>query len=172
MAGYMCPHYEDYTVGIICALGLEMNAVRHVLDREHVNLPIKPNDSNIYILGEIKRHNVAIACLPGSQGKSSAAIAATNMARIFPMVRYRFLVGIGGGAPSENNDTRLGDVVVSMSNDQKGGFCSMITEKALRAASLTKRSLGRPRPLSGRRFTKCSLTTYLGVVRSQAIYGD
>lgn len=122
MADYMCPRYEDYTIGIICALGYEMNAVRHALDREHANLPIKPNDSNIYILGELNRHNVAIACLPGSQGKSSAAVAATNMARTFPLVRYRFLVGIGGGAPSENNDNRLGDVVVSMASDQHGGI--------------------------------------------------
>lgn len=120
MADSMCLRCEDYTVGIICALGFEMNAVRYALDREHANLLIKPNDSNIYILGELSHHNVAIACLPGSQGKSSAAIAATNMARTFPLVRYRFLVGIGGGAPSESHDIRLGDVVVSMATDQHG----------------------------------------------------
>lgn len=88
----MCLRYEDYTVGIICALGFEMNAVRYALDREHANLSIKPNDSDIYILGELSCHNVAIACLPGSQGKSSAAIAATNMARIFPLIKYHFFV--------------------------------------------------------------------------------
>ncbi|OJJ80679.1 uncharacterized protein ASPGLDRAFT_99780, partial [Aspergillus glaucus CBS 516.65] len=93
--------YEDYTVGIICALGFEMSVIRYALDCEHAKLPIKSNDSNIYILRELSHHNVAVACLPGSQGKSSAAIAATNMARIFPLARYRFLVGIGGCAPSE-----------------------------------------------------------------------
>lgn len=113
--------YGHYTIAVICALGNEMNAVRHALDREHAILPIKSQDSNIYILGELSGHNVVITCLPGSQGKSPSAIAATNLARTFPSVKYRFLVGIGGGASSARNDIRLGDVVVGMATDSHGG---------------------------------------------------
>ncbi|PLB49766.1 WD40 repeat-like protein [Aspergillus steynii IBT 23096] len=113
--------YGEYTIGIICALGLEMNAVRQHLDCEHRSLPVNSRDSNIYILGELSRHNVVLACLPGNQGKSASAIAATNMARTFPSVRYRVLVGIGGGVPSARSDIRLGDVVISMGTDIHGG---------------------------------------------------
>ena len=31
----------------------------------------------------------------------------------FPNIRFGLLVGIGGGVPSEENDIRLGDIVVS-----------------------------------------------------------
>lgn len=113
--------HEDYTVGVICALGLEMNAVRKLLDCEHASLPIKSHDSNMYVLGELSHHKVVIACLPGNHGKSPAAIAATNLARTFPNIKYRLLVGIGGGAPTMRHDIRLGDVVVSMTSDQHGG---------------------------------------------------
>ncbi|KAI9369820.1 WD40 repeat-like protein [Aspergillus egyptiacus] len=113
--------YEDYTVGIICALVIELNALRHMLDQEHARLRVKPHDSNIYVVGEVSLHNVVIACLPGSQGKGPSAISATNMARTFPSVRYRLVFGIGGGMPSSKNDIRLGDVIVGVANDEHGG---------------------------------------------------
>ncbi len=62
-----------------------------------------------------------LACLPGSQGKGAVATVATNMARSFPSTQWRFLVGIGGGVPSNNHDIRLGDVVVGMPEGQYGG---------------------------------------------------
>lgn len=60
--------YEDYTVGIICALEFEMSAVRFMLDNEHPNLNFE-HDQNLYVLGELGKLNVVIACLPGNQGK-------------------------------------------------------------------------------------------------------
>jgi nucleoside phosphorylase len=98
-----------------------MSAVRYMLDNEHSRLPRKPDDPNLYILGELSGHNVILASLPGSQGKSAAAAVAKDMARTFPSIELRLMVGIGGGVPTAKNDIRLGDVVVSMPDGQHGG---------------------------------------------------
>ncbi|KAH7123435.1 hypothetical protein B0J13DRAFT_612182, partial [Dactylonectria estremocensis] len=113
--------HEDYTVAVICAIGFEMSAVRYMLDHEHPRLPPRQGDSNMYVLGELSGHNVALACLPGNQGKGAAAIVATNMACTFPSIKWQFLLGIGGGMPSARHDIRLGDVVISMPEGQYGG---------------------------------------------------
>ena len=113
--------YEAYTVGIVCAIEFEMSAVRYMLDKEHVRLRRKPGESTLYILGELSGHNVVLAGLPGSQGKGAAAAVAKDMARTFPSIELRLMVGIGGGVPSKTNDIRLGDVVVSMPDGQHGG---------------------------------------------------
>jgi hypothetical protein len=79
--------YDDYTVGIICLLEIEMTAVRYMLDKEHVRLPKKDGDRNRYILGKMGNYNIAIGYLPqGSQEISAAATVATNMRRTFPSV--------------------------------------------------------------------------------------
>jgi tetratricopeptide (TPR) repeat protein/nucleoside phosphorylase len=119
-AGNMKAH-EDYTVAIVCPLELEMSAMRYMLDREHPDLPRKPGDPNLYVLGEISGYNIVLAWLPGNIGKGSAAAVVTNIERTFTSITWRFLVGIGGGAPSEKHDIRLGDVVVSMPEGQYGG---------------------------------------------------
>lgn len=98
-----------------------MSAVRYLLDREHPRLRTQPGDTNMYVLGELAGHNTVLACLPGSQGKSAAAIVATNLARTFLSIEWRLLVGIGGGVPSRKHDIRLGDVVVSMPEGHYGG---------------------------------------------------
>lgn len=98
-----------------------MCALRCMLEKEHASLPSKPGDSNLYILGELSGHNVTIARLPGTQGKSAAAVVAKDMARSFPSIELRLIVGIGGGVSSLKNDIRLGDVVVSMPDGQHGG---------------------------------------------------
>ncbi|KAI0967117.1 hypothetical protein F4678DRAFT_252391 [Xylaria arbuscula] len=108
---------SDYTVGILCALPKELMAVRALFDKRHDNVDIPRDDSNHYALGEICHHMVVAACLPaGEIGTNSAAHSISNMNRSFPSLRLGFclLVGIGGGAPSEENDIRLGDVVVSL----------------------------------------------------------
>ncbi|KAI0188084.1 nucleoside phosphorylase domain-containing protein [Astrocystis sublimbata] len=94
---------EDYTVGWVCALHIEMAAVKCMLDDIHDTLKKNPNDSNTYILGSLHHHNTVIACLPADgYGTNNAAVVASNMR----------LVGIGGGAPGKV-DIRLGDVAVS-----------------------------------------------------------
>lgn len=106
---------DDYTVGWICALPIEMAATQAMLDNTHADLPRRFNDSNTYTLGSIGRHNIVIACLPeGGYGTNNAASVASNMRRTFPFVRAYLMVGIGGAAPGRV-DVRLGDVVVSNS---------------------------------------------------------
>jgi nucleoside phosphorylase len=113
--------HEDYTVAVICALSFELSAVRYMLDCEHPRLSPRPGDPNIYIFGELSGHNVVLAFLPGTQGKGTAAIVVTNMARTFPYIEWRFLVGIGEGVPNNKHDIRLGDVVVSTPEGPYGG---------------------------------------------------
>ena len=106
------PHHATYRM---------LNAYQQVaacetLDEEFDPLeePVAPNDTNSYKLGRIGKHNIVIAVLPdGEYGTDSAASVATNMLNSFPNVRLGLMVGIGGSAPTERNDIRLGDVVVS-----------------------------------------------------------
>ncbi|KAH0361448.1 purine and uridine phosphorylase, partial [Aureobasidium melanogenum] len=116
---------KEYTIGWISALSIEHTAARLFLDREHD--PPEPDliaatDNNAYTLGEISGHRIVIAVLPqGEYGTSTAASVATNMFHSFPNIRVALLVGIGGGAPTAENDIRLGDVVVSIPRDGRGG---------------------------------------------------
>ncbi|OJI87665.1 hypothetical protein ASPTUDRAFT_419227 [Aspergillus tubingensis CBS 134.48] len=109
---FLSLRHDQYTVGWICALHIEMAAARAMLDEVHELLPKHTNDTNYYVLGSIEQHNVVIACLPDDQyGTNNAAIVATNMLRTFETIRFFLMVGIGGGVPSRA-DVRLGDVVV------------------------------------------------------------
>lgn len=115
---------EQYTVGWICALSIEAAATKAMLDETHPRLPsVNASDSNAYAFGRVGEHNVVIATLPlGSYGTTSAAVAATNMLSSFPNVRFGLMVGIGGGIPSEDNDIRLGDIVVSKPDSKFGTY--------------------------------------------------
>ncbi|RHZ62034.1 uncharacterized protein CDV56_109045 [Aspergillus thermomutatus] len=90
-------HY-DYTVAWISALPLEMAAAKHMFDQIHDRLPQPLTAINTYTLGIV-----------------------AQMRSTFPRVQYGLLVGIGGGAPSEKVDIRLGDVVVSKPTRTYGG---------------------------------------------------
>jgi nucleoside phosphorylase len=113
---------QDYTVGWVCALPIELAAATKMLDEEHQGLPQDSNDTNLYTLGRISEHNVVLACLPaGKIGISSAAAVAIQMKAKFVSIRFGLMVGIGGGVPSDESDIRLGDVVVSQPHMQHGG---------------------------------------------------
>ncbi|KAF4185071.1 hypothetical protein CNMCM7927_007096 [Aspergillus lentulus] len=113
---------DDYKLGIICALHIELMAVRALFDETHESLPISENDDNYYALGSMAKHNVVAACLPlGIYGTNPAAIVATHMKRSFPALRFCLLVGIGAGVPSEKNRIRLGDIVVSKASGRYPG---------------------------------------------------
>ncbi|PGH07190.1 hypothetical protein GX51_01977 [Blastomyces parvus] len=104
---------DQYTIAWICGLYIEMAAARAILDQIHEPLPTHVDDTNTYVLGNIKHHHVVIACLPAEQyGINNAANVLTNMRRTFSAIRIGFMVGIGGCVPSKANDMRLGDVVV------------------------------------------------------------
>jgi nucleoside phosphorylase len=112
---------EAYTVGIVCALTVEKVAACCFLDKDHPRLKSQSaSDNNDYTLGQIGEHNVVIAGLPlGRYGTTNAAIVARDMVRTFPNIRFGLMVGIGGGAPSEGHDIRLGDIVVGISRNGK-----------------------------------------------------
>jgi nucleoside phosphorylase len=113
---------QDYTVGWVCALPIELAAGTEMLDEEHQDLPHDSSDSNIYTLGRIGEHNVILARPPaGRIGTNSAATVATQMRSKFPSLRFGLMVGIGGGVPSAESDVRLGDVVISQPSMEHGG---------------------------------------------------
>lgn len=115
---------DRYTVGWICAIATEYVAAQAFLDEKHDGPEyVSPNDNNDYTLGRIGRHNCVIAVLPnGEYGLASAAGVARDMLHSFPNIRIGLMVGIGGGAPSQKHDIRLGDVVVGVS---KNGMSSV-----------------------------------------------
>jgi nucleoside phosphorylase len=122
---------EDYTVGWVCALPVELAAAQEILDEEHDTPPSAAHDTNIYTCGRIGEHNVVIACLPeGQTGTNSAAAVAVQMKIAFPSARFGLMVGIGGGVPSEETDIRLGDVVISKPHKTHGGVVQYDSGKA------------------------------------------
>lgn len=118
--------HNDYTIGWICALEVEFAAAEAMLDEIHPALLRVGNDPNVYNLGRIGLHNVAITCLPtGGLGTNGAATAAAHLLRSFPKLRFGLMVGIGGGVPSEpssdpDDDIRLGDIVISKPTESSG----------------------------------------------------
>lgn len=125
---------DDYTVGWICAITIEHVAACVFLDEKHEPPDhVSTNDNNDYVLGRIGKHNIVIAVLPyGEYGLSSAASVARDMLHTFPNIRIGLMVGIGGGAPTEKHDIRLGDVVVSVSRDGKGSVFQYDFEDTIR----------------------------------------
>lgn len=114
----------DYTVGWICAIKVEYVAAQLLLDEKHEGpASVAQHDNNSYTLGRIGKHNVVIATLPiGGYGTASAATVARDMLHSFPNIRIGLMVGVGGGAPSDNHDIRLGDIVVSTPTNGNSGL--------------------------------------------------
>ncbi|KAF1995373.1 hypothetical protein P154DRAFT_526419 [Amniculicola lignicola CBS 123094] len=114
--------HDDYTVGWICALPIELAAAQEMLDEEHEDLEQDEHDTNLYSLGKVGEHNVVIVCLPaGLIGNHPATAVATQLRATFKAVRFGLMVGIGGGVPSAEADIRLGDVVISQPHSGHGG---------------------------------------------------
>ncbi|KAH0025970.1 purine and uridine phosphorylase, partial [Aureobasidium melanogenum] len=125
------PSIEGYKVGWICALPFEAAAAEVMLDEQYPELPLNPHDSTLYTLGRVGSHNVVIACLPrGRPGLSAATAVARGMLEKFRSIKFGFMVGIGGGVPSNKDDIRLGDVVVSQPNLEHGGVVQYDLGKA------------------------------------------
>lgn len=128
----MSPDATEYTIGWICALSDELVVAEAMLD-EHYGCPPQPrSDHNKYTVGRIATHNIAIACLPaGLYGTTSATRVAEQMQSTFQALRFTLMVGIGGGAPSDGNDVRLGDIVVSQPTNGHGGVINYTFGKTL-----------------------------------------
>ncbi|KAL4923996.1 5'-methylthioadenosine/S-adenosylhomocysteine nucleosidase family protein [Aspergillus undulatus] len=116
------PPNHEFKVGWLCAIKVELDCALKMLDRTYTRGRGHGSDSNFYTLGQIGGHNVVITCLPRARyGNSAAVAAATRMMNKFPNIEIGLMVGIGGGIPTEGNDVRLGDVVVSKPEGQHGG---------------------------------------------------
>jgi nucleoside phosphorylase len=123
-----------------------MAAAQSMLDEQHNSLQQDPHDHNNYALGRIGVHNVVLACLPaGVAGTISAARVATQMLSTFKKLRFGLMVGIGGGVPSQDNDIRLGDVVVSKPTATFGGVIQYDFGKTVQSGRFVRTgSLNRP----------------------------
>ncbi|RAQ51817.1 hypothetical protein AFGD_006132 [Aspergillus flavus] len=113
---------EEYRIGWISALKVEFRAALQMLDQRHQPILGHSSDDNIYVQGRIGIHNVVLTCLPdGRYGTNFAAMVATRMINTYPNIQIGFMVGIGDGLPSPQNDIRLGDVIVSRPKRDHGG---------------------------------------------------
>ena len=148
--------YEDYAVGWICALPLEVTAAKAMLDDIHTDLESRTNDDNAYIFGRIGHHSVVIAGLPsGVYGTTSATSVAHQMDASFPSLRIRLMVGIGGGVPGGDTDIRLGDVVVSTPNSKCAAVVQYDYGKTVKDGRLERMGfLNKPPQLLLRAITK------------------
>ncbi|KAJ0161222.1 Vegetative incompatibility protein HET-E-1 [Colletotrichum tanaceti] len=122
-----------YTVGWICALPAEFAAARAFLDKKHPGPePFAQNDNNTYALGTMGEHNVVIVVMPKKEyGIAAAATVARDMVHSFPNISIGLMVGVGGGAPSQRHDIRLGDVVVSTRDGGRSGVVQFDYGKAI-----------------------------------------
>ncbi|KAK5788629.1 hypothetical protein VI817_009587 [Penicillium citrinum] len=103
---------NDYTIGWICTLPVELAAAQEMLDFKQEYRD--KDDPNIYTLGRVGGHNVVLVCLPPNQiGPNYTTAVTIQMMITFPIIGFVLLVGTGGGIPSKSADIRLGDIVVS-----------------------------------------------------------
>ncbi|KAK5048279.1 hypothetical protein LTR84_005949 [Exophiala bonariae] len=167
--------YDDYTVGWICALPLEMNAAKAMLDEKHNSLPNPIDDDNVYTLGQMGFHNVVMTCLPsGIYGTTSAALVANKMQSTFRSIRFGLMVGIGGGAPSKFADIRLGDIVVSKPTENFGGVVPYDYGKAIqegvfkRTGTLNKPPQALPKAVSSLQADKLKSSKILAYLSEAA----
>ncbi|KAI4855821.1 purine and uridine phosphorylase [Aureobasidium sp. EXF-8846] len=118
----MYPAPEEYMIGWLCALPSERAAAEAMLDEKY---PVQPQAfafSTVFTTGRIGPHNIVIASLPsGRVGTTPASRTAHEMLLGYPSISHNFMVGIGGGVPSDKDDIRLGDVVVSHPTDEHPG---------------------------------------------------
>lgn len=106
--------HSDYAFTIICALSKELAAAKAMLDEIHPEPPPVNATQCAFTLGQIRSHNIVLACLPaGVYGTTSATAFVSYLQTTFRSIRYGLMVGIGGGVPSKTADIQLGDVVVS-----------------------------------------------------------
>ncbi|OPB41799.1 hypothetical protein A0O28_0103590 [Trichoderma guizhouense] len=136
------PARQEFQIGWICALPIEVAAAKEMLDENFGILDEQDsNDTNSYTLGRIGKHYVAIAGL-GQFGTTSATTVAINMMRTFSeSLRIGLMVGIAAGIPSSTHDIRLGDIIVSSPVGACGGVIQydmgkMVNGKLIQTGSL------------------------------------
>lgn len=111
------PKAYRFTVGVICALEIEYEAARLILNKtfdiSELGIVLAQDDDNEYTCGRSGDHYVVITWLGDRRyGTNPAQKVASSMKSTFPSIRQAFMMGVGAGAPRlPQLDVRLGDVV-------------------------------------------------------------
>ncbi|KAJ1324543.1 adenosylhomocysteine nucleosidase [Microdochium nivale] len=114
-------------IGILCALHIELKAVRSLFERSYTD-PVVEGDDSCYVSGHFGGYDVVASCI--GYGPTRASNAFANLTRSFPKLEFCLMIGIGGGIPSEKNDIRLGDVVVGTPSGNGSGVVQYNAGKA------------------------------------------
>ncbi|KAF6521868.1 hypothetical protein HZS61_013396 [Fusarium oxysporum f. sp. conglutinans] len=143
-----------YTIVWIASLPIERaaaTALLHKIHDEPDGFVQHEADNNSYSWGRIGEHNIVIASLQaGVYGTISAATTASDLICSLPHIRFGLLVGIGGGIakPDEDQDIRLGDIVVSQPDGMTGGVVQYDFGKAKADGCWEQKgSLNKPPPV-------------------------
>ncbi|RKK70848.1 hypothetical protein BFJ69_g11450 [Fusarium oxysporum] len=143
-----------YTIAWIASLPIERaaaTALLHEIHDEPDGFVQHEADNNSYSWGRIGEHNIVIASLQaGVYGTISAATTASDLICSLPHIRFGLLVGIGGGIakPDEDQDIRLGDIVVSQPDGMTGGVVQYDFGKAKADGCWEQKgSLNKPPPV-------------------------
>jgi len=121
--------FNDYNIAWIAPLSIEAIAARCMMDKLHEgSFRSDPGDDYQYIPGEINGHNIIIATFPSgtTYGGNSAAALAAQVRKCFTKLWFGLLVGIAAGIPDFSEvpplDIRLGDVLVSLPDQERAGI--------------------------------------------------
>lgn len=138
---------ERFTVAILCALPLEIDAVTSMFDEfwdENIEiLRNAPNDSNAYTIGSMGGRMVVLVHMPG-MGKIAASQSASSLRSTYPNIKLALVVGICGSTPHYDgqHEIILGDVVISEGIVQYD--FGRLLPGAFRRKELMPETLGRP----------------------------
>lgn len=158
---------DDYAVGWVCVLPIEVAAAKATLDCVHDNLLLDRNsdDNNNYILGSLQGHNIVVAYPNlGVCGKTSVADVATQLHASYTSVQFNLMVGVAGGVPGTKEDIRRGDVVVSKSTARWLGVVQYDLNGERTGDQFVRgRALDQPTPL---------LLTAMGKAETAAIFDE
>ncbi|RFN43882.1 hypothetical protein FIE12Z_11876 [Fusarium flagelliforme] len=145
---------ELYTIAWIAGLPIERaaaTALLHEIHNEPGGFSQHEADSNSYSWGRLGQHNIVIASFPaGVYGITAATSTASDLIHSLPHIRVALLIGIGGGIsnPDEDQDIRLGEIVVSQPDGPTGGVVQYDLVKAKVGGVLEqKSSLNKPPPV-------------------------
>lgn len=136
---------EVITVAIFCALSYEAVAIKYSLDEEFTcHVRSTGSKKHVYSFGRIGDHKIVIA-RPHQMGIVKAAQCAAAISEQFPNVRFALMVGIGAGIPSlPKRDIRLGDIAVSIPQDNHPGVIQYDFGKYEEDGFVLKGSLSKP----------------------------
>lgn len=136
---------EAVTIAIFCALSYEAVAVKYSLDEEFTCHPKAIGSPKyVYSFGRIRNHKVVMA-RPHQMGAVKAAQCATTVGQQFPNIRFALMVGIGAGIPNPpGRDIRLGDIAISVPQDNHPGLIQYDFGKYEQDGFVLKGSLDKP----------------------------